>query len=306
MNKEKLKIMQSYPLELKIELSKKAIKEFINMYGEDKIYIPYSGGKDSTVLTHLIYNELNIQPTLLNVNTLNEFKSVVDQVKYMKEIGFNVKIVTPKNNIEDVINKYGYPVISKQVSNTVYYARKNILEGKETLRVKQIMGKEKGSKFNKGKWKFLLDAPFKISDKCCNELKKKPFKEYEKLTGKKPIIGTLAVESMTRESAYLKHGCNNFDKGVCTPLGFWTENDILEYIFIKDIKIASVYGEIIKENNNYKLTGEQRTGCVACILGMEYDKERILRLKEIEPKKYDYVINRLGFKKVLDFLNYKY
>lgn len=306
MNKEKLKIMQSYPLELKIEMSKKAIKEFINIYGEDMIYIPYSGGKDSTVLAHLIYNELNIQPTLLNVNTLNEFKSVVDHVKYMKEIGFNVKIVTPKNNIEDVINKYGYPVISKQVSNTVYYARKNILEGKETLRVKQIMGKEIGSKFNKGKWKFLLDAPFKISDKCCNELKKKPFREYEKLTGKKPIIGTLAVESMTRESAYLKHGCNNFDKGICTPLGFWTENDILEYIFTKDIKIASVYGQIIKENNKYKLMGEQRTGCVACILGMEYDKERILRLKEIEPKKYDYVINRLGFKKVLDFLNYKY
>lgn len=216
MNKEKLKIMQSYPLELKIEMSKKAIKEFINIYGEDMIYIPYSGGKDSTVLAHLIYNELNIQLTLLNVNTLNEFKSVVDHVKYMKEIGFNVKIVTPKNNIEDVINKYGYPVISKQVSNTVYYARKNILEGKETLRVKQIMGKEIGSKFNKGKWKFLLDAPFKISDKCCNELKKKPFREYEKLTGKKPIIGTLAVESMTRESAYLKHGCNNFDKGICT------------------------------------------------------------------------------------------
>lgn len=90
------------------------------------------------------------------------------------------------------------------------------------------------------------------------------------------------------------------------PLGFWTENDILEYIFTKDIKIASVYGQIIKENNKYKLMGEQRTGCVACILGMEYDKERILRLKEIEPKKYDYVINRLGFKKVLDFLNYKY
>lgn len=306
MNKEKLKLMQSYSLEMKIELSKKAIKEFVNMYGDDNIYIPYSGGKDSTVLSHLIYNELKIKPTLLNVNTLNEFKSVVEQVKYMSKNGYNVEIVTPKNNIEDVINKYGYPVISKQVSNTVYYARKNILEGKETMRVRQIKGLEKGSKFNKGKWEFLLDAPFNISDKCCNELKKKPFREYEKRTGKKPIIATLAVESLTRESSYLKHGCNNFDKGVCTPLGFWTENDILEYIVKKDVKIASVYGDIVKYDSEYKLTGEQRTGCVACILGMEYDRDRILRLKEIEPKKYDYVVNRLGFKKVLDFLGYKY
>ena len=67
-----------------------------------------------------------------------------------------------------VIEEKGYPVISKSVSNCVRLARKNIEEGKDTLRVRQIKGLEKGSKFNKSKWQFLLDAPFKISDECCN------------------------------------------------------------------------------------------------------------------------------------------
>lgn len=62
--------------------------------------------------------------------------------------------------------------MSKAVSNTVRLARKNIADGKDTLRVRQIRGLEEGSKFNKKKWEFLLDAPFKISDECCNELKK--------------------------------------------------------------------------------------------------------------------------------------
>ena len=219
---------------------------------------------------------------------------------------YNIEITTPQKNIEDVINEFGYPVVSKQISNTIYYARKNIKEGKETIRVRQIMGMENGSKFNKGKWRFLLDVDFKISDKCCNELKKKPFKLYEKKTGKKPIIATLAVESITRESTYLKHGCNNFDKGASTPLGFWTENDVLEYIFNNNLEIASVYGDIVLKEGKFTTTGEKRTGCVACTFGMEHDRDRMLRLKKIEPKKYDYVVNNLGFKKVLECLNYKY
>ena len=161
------------------------------------------------------------------------------------------------------------------------------------------------------KHRYLLKAEFPISEKCCDELKKKPMKKYEKETKRKPIIATLSSESVARESAYLKHGCNNFVKEASTPLGFWVENDILEYITKYNLKIASVYGDVIQdETGKYKLTGEQRTGCVACILGMEnerkLDKNRIQRLYEIEPKKYDYVVNRLGFKDVLEFMNYNY
>lgn len=144
-------------------------------------------------------------------------------------------------------------------------------------------------------------------------MKKKPLAKYEKETGRKPIIATLASESKSREESWLKHGCNQFNakKPKSIPMAFWTENDVLQYIKENNIRIASVYGDVIQdEEGNYKTTGERRTGCVACILGMEFErddeKNRLERLKEIEPKKYNYVINTLGFKEVLDFMGYKY
>ncbi len=89
----------------------------------------------------------------------------------------------------------------------------------------------KKSMFNIPHYKFLLDAPFRISHKCCDVMKKKPAKQYEKETGRKPIIATLAEESKLRLQKWLKHGCNAFDlkRPMSTPISFWTENDILEY-----------------------------------------------------------------------------
>ena len=51
------------------------------------------------------------------------------------------------------------------------------------------------SQYNIPRWKFLLDSPFKISDKCCNVMKKKPAKKYAKEKNRMPIIGTMATES---------------------------------------------------------------------------------------------------------------
>ena len=122
---------------------------------------------------------------------------------------------------------------------------------------------EKGSIFNKGKWEFLLDAPFKISEQCCDELKKKPMKDFNKKSGKVPFIATMASEGGVRKEAYLKTSCNAYNIGKSQPLGFWTEQDILEYTVKNNLKICSVYGDIIKNDKGlYETTGEKRTGWV--------------------------------------------
>ena len=160
------------------------------------------------------------------------------------------------------------------------------------------------------KHRYLIDAPFKISEKCCNYLKKYPMQDYEKQSGKKPIIGTQASESKMRESAYLQTGCNNFKGGKCQPLGFWTEQDVLEYIYKFNLEIASVYGEVVLEDGKYRTTGESRTGCVACGYGCSIWKNdndnRYLRLEQTHPKLHNHIINNLGFKEVLDYMNIKY
>ena len=310
MNTNDLKILQAYPLWMKVERTKRRIAEWVDYYGEDGVYISFSGGKDSTVLLHLV-RSLYPEIEAVFCNTGLEYPEIV---KFVKDIP-NVRILKPELTFKQVIEQKGYPVISKSVANTVRLARKNIEEGKDTLRVRQIKGLEVGSKFNKGKWEFLLDAPFKISDECCNEMKKKPFKKYEKETGKVPFIGTLAAESQQREAVYLKTGCNAFDskKPKSTPLGFWTEQDILQYIFENNLTICSVYGDVVEEsdmlgNKKYRATGEQRTGCMFCMFGCHLEKEpnRFQRLKQTHPNLYNYCINKLGMGEVLDYIGVKY
>ena len=310
MNTNDLKILQAYPLWMKVERTKRRIAEWVDYYGEDGVYISFSGGKDSTVLLHLV-RSLYPEVEAVFCNTGLEYPEIV---KFVKDIP-NVRILKPELTFKQVIDQKGYPVISKSVANTVRLARKNIEEGKDTLRVRQIKGLEVGSKFNKGKWEFLLDAPFKISDECCNEMKKKPFKKYEKETGKVPFIGTLAAESQQREAVYLKTGCNSFNsnKPKSTPLGFWTEQDILQYIFENNLTICSVYGDVVEEsdmlgNKYYITTGEQRTGCMFCMFGCHLEKEpnRFQRMKYTHPKQYKYCMEKLNLKEVLDYINVKY
>ena len=93
------------------------------------------------------------------------------------------------------------------------------------------------------------------------------------------------------------------------PLSFWTEQDILNYIKSNNLKVASVYGNLIEdEKGKLSFDGCQRTGCMFCALGvhLEKGKNRFEKMKETHPKIYDYCINKLGLKEVLDFIGVKY
>lgn len=162
--------------------------------------------------------------------------------------------------------------------------------------------------FNKEKWLPLAQgAQFKISNKCCNVMKKAPLTMYQRRTHEYPIIGTQTEESRLREQAWIKHGCNAFNehKKTSQPLSFWTEQDILRYIVEKGLEIASVYGEIVSVDKNgyeYKpmdgvcnrlmCSGCKRTGCVYCGFGFHLDKgeTRFQRLAKTHPKQYEYCL----------------
>jgi len=240
-------------------------------------------------------------------------------------------VIRPKKSFEKVIMEYGYPVISKEVSNAIHECQTAKRLGKEMpkYRVDKLKGvyidKRTGqrSKHNMVKWGELLNAPFRISHRCCDILKKEPSRRYEKQTDKKVILGLKADDSSLRLLKWTKFGCNAFyeEHPSSSPLSFWTDQDILKYIKLYNLKIPEVYGDIVEEikdgNTIYKTTGAERTGCSFCMFGIANDKDRFLRLKELEPKKYDYVMrggkfdeygywiphNGLGFKFVIDWLN---
>ena len=169
--------------------------------------------------------------------------------------------------------------------------------------------------FNCEKWKFVLDAPFQVGSQCCNVMKKNPARDFNKETGLKPITGMMACESVKRKNAWLKTGCNAFDKKdpQSQPIAFWTEQDVLEYIKRFNLPYASVYGEILQDKNGkYYTTDCDRTGCVFCGFGCHIEKEpnRFQRMKQTHPKLWEYCMKPwkdggLGMKEVLEYINVK-
>lgn len=303
LDKYSLKLRQAMPLKDKIRFTEKRIHEWVEHFGVNGCYVSFSGGKDSTVLLYIV-RSLYPDIEAVFVDTGLEYPEIRQFVKSFH----TVTILRPEMRFDKVLEKYGYPIVSKEVSECIDQARKYLKDNKHyKYRMDKLNGKK--SSHNCPQWKFLLDAPFKISNKCCNVMKKTPVHNFYHKTGKTPIIATMAEESSLRESQYLRQGCNGFKNKIptSTPIAFWTEQDILEYIDTYKIPIASVYGDVIK-TDKYYTTGCSRTGCMFCGYGCHLDKypNRFQRLAETHPKQYDYIINTLGMGKVLDFINVEY
>lgn len=306
-----LKQMQSLPLKSKIIMSQRRIRDWYD-YWDGDVYVSFSGGKDSTVLKHLVENTPGVYniPSLF-VNTGLEFPEL--QKFAMSQP--NVVTVRPDMCFDEVIKKYGYPVIGKKQARYIRDLQNPTDRNEATQNLRLTGYNRKGDycptqKLSE-KWVYLKDAPFKIGEQCCDVMKKRPFQKYGKETGRKPYVGTMACESELREKEWKVNGCNAFDnkKPQSKPLSFWTEQDILEYIVKYELEYAPVYGEIKQdENGKWYTTGEKRTGCMFCMFGCHLEKEpnRFQRMKETYPRQYDYCMNKLGLKEVLDYIGVKY
>lgn len=118
---EELKMLTSLPLDIKILKTKQRIKEWVDYWGEDGVYISFSGGKDSTVLLHIV-RELYPNAPAVFVDTGLEYPEIRKFVKTFD----NVTWVKPDKNFREVILSVGYPFFSKEVSNNVEGARRYI------------------------------------------------------------------------------------------------------------------------------------------------------------------------------------
>lgn len=116
---EELYQWQALPLNVKVNMSKARIRDWVEAFGEDGVYVSFSGGKDSTVLLNLVRQEYP-GVTAVFVDTGLEYPEIREFVKTFE----NVEWLRPKKTFKQVINDYGYPFISKEVSECVEGARK--------------------------------------------------------------------------------------------------------------------------------------------------------------------------------------
>ena len=379
-----LRQMQALPLSIKIRMTEQRIREWVREYGEDGVYVSFSGGKDSTVLLDIVRNRCGYTriPAVF-VDTGLEYPEIRDFVKTFD----NVEWLKPELTFKEVIQKYGYPFISKEVSEKVYYAQRyldairqgadkrpssySVLEflrvtddsakqkiknGEISIEVleqlfsvdsvasvkakalfgnvihkeKGVITDEKSKKYDFSRYKWLSLSPWKISNQCCDVMKKRPVKKYAKKTCRVPMTGQMAEESQLRKEHWIKNGCNGFQmkSPISNPMAFWTEQDVLRYIKENKLQICSVYGEIVADmpdecdgqisiedlglmpdNRKLKTTGCNRTGCMFCGFGCHLNNDqRFVLMKTTYPKQYEYIMKPkdqggLGYKEIIDWIN---
>lgn len=513
---EELKQWQGFPLSVKVLMTVERIRNWINEFGEDGVYVSFSGGKDSTVLLDIVRKNFGEDIKAVFCNTGLEFPDIVRFVKRQS----NIEIIKPKMNFKEVICKYGYPMISKEVSECVQGARKylntlladkainnlkredqkciycdNLLgkkgclgmcnkhyiqykrwgdplhadkkeratidgyyrdgktgrrehrviyenhygiklkdeeiihhinfvktdnnienlykynnasehikahreferlmeslteeecicfedghyvkrerererehsdrqppykyfydklcetgkyekseqggtttsivnseelasilndrmlnrrggnnqrlaqmlgmltNGKTTRKIMANIPDKDRSRYSAEKYKFLLFAPFNISNQCCNVMKKSPAHKYAKSNKRMAITAQMASESRLRTQKWLQYGCNMYDAThpKSNPMSFWTEQDVLNYIKEHNLPISKAYGEVVEDisgteevRNQYTFSDMagvdttefdapkcplsttlcKRTGCIFCGFGATHDPER--------------------------------
>lgn len=279
--------LRALPLEAKIKKSKQMIQEAVSEFGIDHVYISYSGGKDSTVLSHIAKE---LYPNILHLfsNTTNEYPETIQHIRWEREQNnTNIITVIPKDSsgnawtFKRIVESYGYPLFSKRVANAIRtYRHARTPETKQNA-IDYI---------NRNFKKYDKYKEYNISDMCCEKLKKEPLrKKAKELHLECAILGILASESYQREYDWLTYGCNVFytrKDNQCRPLSFWTENDILEYIEKYNIKISSLYSK-----------GYSRNGCMYCGFGIQFENNganRYEKLKDTHPIQYSYLISNFG------------
>lgn len=208
--RDTLASLRAMPLEAKIIQTKFLINQAIRTFGEEHCYISYSGGKDSTVLSHIAKQ---LYPNILHLfaNTTNEYPETLKHIQWeINENHTNIITVFPIDakgemwNFKKVVERYGYPMFSKRVSNAIRTYQHARTEQTKQNSIDYINRNFK--KYDKYK-----ELP--ISDKCCEKLKKEPLRRKVKELGMECVIlGILASESYQREKDWLENGCNDVVK----------------------------------------------------------------------------------------------
>lgn len=268
---------QAWSLYKKIDHSLGVIDQFLNRV-DGRAVVSFSGGKDSTVLLHLC-EILKPDIKAMFINTGNEFPDIVYFVRAMRKT-HNIDIIRPKMTPREIWSKYGFPLVSKETADKIEKVRRN--PNCKTSR--NFLGLGEKTKFIiPNRYRYLIDTPYCVSNKCCNVMKKATSHRYCKEHNVFPIIGTMACESKMRETAYVhRGGCNAFEGKIeSNPLSIWVEDDIWAYIKDRNLKIADIYHK-----------GARRTGCVGCGFGAQFSNDhRFEVLYNLYPKFYEMIMN---------------
>ncbi|WP_320972194.1 hypothetical protein [Enterocloster bolteae] len=241
--KAQMVAMQALPYEVKIKRAERRAREYIEKLDDMELNAHVSvGGLDSIVLLVFLHS-IGIHVPAISVSSLED-KSIQ---RVHKALG--VEIVKPGKSKVEILNEFGFPVISKRIAGKIDTLQ-HPTEKNKTVRHAIITGEcgaqghyAKNSRMKlPQKWLELFAgyenenegvnyriAPFKVSNKCCLYMKEQPCDRWAKEHSSCPFLGLMASEGGQREEALTDHGCNYFGKTVIRSAPFtpFLRQDIL-------------------------------------------------------------------------------
>ena len=265
---------------------------------DGKIYLSFSGGKDSTVLAHLIM--MANLPTKIPFVFSNTGMEMAATLQFVKTFPYeHVEVLKPKKAFPTIIKEYGKPCLSKLKSGALNTYHRNIHSPFEKARAFQAItgirlkewkaiGKSMDYKIANKDMQFLHpDTEFKISAVCCDILKKDPLTDFEKAHQMKGVFtGLRAAEGGVRSRAVTscvtikdKHG---IDFVSSTPLIDWTDDMMEQFIQRYDVVLSEAY----------TVYGLKRTGCAGCAFNKNL-KDELYALYRYEPNRYKAIMTLL-------------
>lgn len=246
------------------------IKQINEKYDlENNAYISFSGGKDSTVLHYLIDLALpNNKIPRLFLNTGIEYVDIVNFVKELAKNDNRIIVYNSGINIKQMLEQYGYPFKSKVFAEQVQrYQKFHIKTNSLKMFLCEIPTKNGDFRTgafacpNKLKYIFQPEFNIKISNLCCNKLKKEIAKKWMLENNKKiTLTGMRATEGGNR----LDLTCitNNGEKiHFLAPVSNEFCNEFIE---VYNIKLCKLY---------YPPYNLERTGCKGCPFNKNLQKD---------------------------------
>lgn len=265
-----LQSMQEKSLKQKIKRSQKLIERVITKHKRPAV--AWSGGKDSTVLLHMI---LQIQPNIdvVWVNTGVEFPECVHYIQEIKCYWkLNLHVAHPSTTFWQIVDKFGWPILGKGGSGG-WQSRANYLERS---------GKVKLAKATR---------EAKISAACCRLLKHNPAEKlYKELETDCLLLGNMVDESRQRYLTWSQRGdyyyVSSEGRFKAWPMAAWTEEDVWEYHSKFNIPHSTIYDK-----------GHKRNGCWPCLMDFHYNDNKLSILHQSHPKLWHFLVVEKGLGK---------
>lgn len=273
-------MIDEFSYNLNVEKAKNRI-ETLYYQTAGACYLSFSGGKDSTVVLALI-KMLGLKIPAVFCDTQIELDATYNFVKWVDKNYYPVTIIKPEKSFSEVLKKYGKPIKSKLRSHTI----KTYQNNPNAKSTKRLFDKKSFNVCLADKDFHILHPNFniKISESCCDYLKKKPFKKYMKesggegyFTGERISEGGVRAFNAEQRVSEGKPICTRISGNytIKSPIIDWSDEMVDEFIKRENVLLSDAY---IKYGMN-------RTGCCCCPFSKQLGED-LKTMWKYEPQKY--------------------